>query len=189
VVSQAETLKAFPTVREELERLARGVYVAELVDAFTPEEQPSPELFWLLLDALRWLEAGEGPLLLRHTEMYLVGQVGYRPELFRCVVCQSPIAPNAHVFLPAQGGAACPGCRDKARGPVLPLSVEGLKALQYLQGHAYSVARRLRLSAALQRELEVVLQTYIRALLERELHSATFLERLRRFTASPPAAG
>ncbi|MBI4233978.1 MAG: DNA repair protein RecO [Chloroflexi bacterium] len=188
-VSQAETLRAFPGLRTNLDNLARGIYIAELVDAFTPDEHPNTPVFRLVLEALGRLEEGEGELLLRHFELHLLEHLGYRPELYTCVQCRSPITPNAHVFRPSLGGVVCLRCQGQGPGLVLPLSVDALKTLRYLQGHAYGDVRRLRLSPALARELERLSQTYFREQMERELRSAAFLETVRRTPPAPPAVG
>ena len=39
IVTQAETLEPLISLREDLERLGRGLYAAELVDRFTPDRQ------------------------------------------------------------------------------------------------------------------------------------------------------
>src|SRR5918996_5757274 len=55
IVTQAETVDAFPGLRDNLERLSRGLYCAELVDRLTPERSEGNPVFRLLQDTLSML--------------------------------------------------------------------------------------------------------------------------------------
>ncbi|MBA2124161.1 hypothetical protein B9J78_04410, partial [bacterium Unc6] len=63
---------------------------------------------------------------------------------------------------------------------VQPISVNALKVMRLLQRGDYATASRLRLVPELSRELERIIQGYIRYLLEREIKATGFLDRLRR---------
>ncbi|MFQ5988049.1 MAG: DNA repair protein RecO C-terminal domain-containing protein, partial [Dehalococcoidia bacterium] len=61
-----------------------------------------------------------------------------------------------------------------------PISLNALKVMRFLQKSEYAKARTVRLNAELARELEQTMRHYIRYLLEREVKSVEFLDRLRR---------
>ena len=63
-INQAEVLDGHRAVREDLDRLSQAIYMMELVDAITPEEQPNYPIYLLLLDTMRSLTEGASPLLL-----------------------------------------------------------------------------------------------------------------------------
>src|SRR5438445_11492344 len=48
IITQSETIESFLTLREDLQRVARGLYVAELVDRATPERAEQFPIFQLL---------------------------------------------------------------------------------------------------------------------------------------------
>jgi DNA repair protein RecO (recombination protein O) len=188
VVAGAETLRGFSLLRGDLEGTARALVCAELVDAFCPEEQAHPAVFALLLEALDWLEAGEGDRFLRYFELNLLQHLGYMPELHRCVTCQAPVLPDQHAFSPRLGGVVCFSCVGRglhggppggAPGPVSPLSLNGLKVLRHLQSHSYQEAMGLHLKPPLLGELERIMGSYISSLLERQRRAPAFLEELR----------
>ncbi|MSQ40579.1 MAG: DNA repair protein RecO [Dehalococcoidia bacterium] len=188
VVAQAHLLHSNLGLRESLEALACGWYLADLVDAFTPDEAPNPALYDLLVEALGWLEESPQPaLLLRWFELQLLGLAGYRPEVYRCVACRQPLASQGHAFSLPDGGVVCPDCRT-GQEALAPLSLTALKVLRYLIDNGFPQARRLRWEAPLSQEVEVFLAQYIRYILEREVRSAAFLHRLeawRRRSAAP----
>ncbi|MDP2953057.1 MAG: DNA repair protein RecO [Chloroflexota bacterium] len=179
VISQAQTLQSFLPLRQDLWRTACALYVAELVYQFTPEGAENYPLYRLLQNTLGWL--GEAPTLeptLRYFEMQLLEALGYRPQLYSCVSCHNPLEPQAHLFSPSGGGVLCPGCRS-AEPLSSPISLNALKVMRLLQKGEYAPAARLRLEPGLARELERLMRGYLRYLLEKEIKSTGFLDRLR----------
>jgi len=185
IVTQAQTLEVFRPLRESLERTGRALYVAELVDRFTPERQESYPVFRLLLETLRRL-AGEERLdiVLRFFEMRLLDHLGYRPQLERCVACDRPLEPVANNWSVESGGVVCPDC-----GPASPLSLNALKMMRLLQKGNYGDVARVRVTPALGAELERHLRQYLLYVLERDIRSVRFLDTLRRSGAAAPRAG
>ncbi len=177
VLTDVEAVQSFRGLRDDLQGLSRAMYVAELVDRFSIERSPNPAVYRMLVDALARLEETEGrELLLRHFEMNLLERSGYKPELLVCVDCRSTLEPADHYFSSANGGALCPACRVRADGSVIPISLNGMKVLRLLQRDAnFAAAAGLNIPPTLLAELERLLRSYIRYLVERELKSAEFV--------------
>ncbi len=179
IITQAQTITNFLPLKEDLERAASGLYVAELVDAFTAERAEDRALFDLVLDILTHLALSpRTDMVLRYSELHLLAQVGYRPELHRCGDCKAALQPRTNFFSPGHGGVLCHICgyhEPRAR----PLSLNALKVLRFWQDCDFATAEKVRLDTELAAELEAVLQEYIRFLLERQLKSVTWLERLK----------
>jgi DNA repair protein RecO (recombination protein O) len=73
----------------------------------------------------------------------------------------------------------CPACRKKE--PLSqPVSLNGLKVMRFLQESDYSKASRLSINQDLSRELEGLMRHFIRYILEREVKSVAWLDRLRK---------
>src|SRR2546426_4151852 len=107
IVTQAEGIENFLHVRSDLWHMTCGFYLVELVDRFLEEHTPHHEVYNLLLEALRVLDAdaidleqqqtaGTLPagqkhertqLLLRYFEIYLLTYIGYEPVLRTCAHC------------------------------------------------------------------------------------------------------
>ncbi len=180
IVTQAETIETFLPLRENLWRTTHAYYAAELLDRFTEEGIENRPLFDLLRAVLGWLSTGADlNLVTRFYELHLLALVGYRPQLFQCLGCRSPLEPVTNFFSPAEGGVLCPRCGEgQARAKEISLKV--LKVLRFMQTNDYSICRRLRLSQALHDQLEGIMQRYIIYLLERKLKSIEFLHLLQR---------
>ncbi len=184
IVTQAETVEAFPALRADLERLGRGLYCAELVDRLTPERSEGNPVFRLLGETLAMLsEEAEIDLAVRRFELRLLDELGYRPALERCAVCDRRLEAVTNYWSADAGGAVCPECADKGLVGE-PLSLNALKVLRLLQRSPFAEAARVRLSATLAGEVEARLAGYVRHVLERDVRSAHFLETLRREAAA-----
>ena len=177
VVNEAQLIQSYKGLREDLERLSKAIYIAELVDGFSVEQSSSYALYRLLLDALGWLETTtQADLLVRHFEIHLLVQSGVRPELYSCVECRSMLEPADHLFSCAHGGVLCPKCRVNSSQALIPISLNGMKVLRFiLREEEYAKIEVLKVSSDLLREIERTLRNYIRFLVERELKSADFM--------------
>jgi DNA repair protein RecO (recombination protein O) len=180
VVAGCETLESFQSLRDDLDRLSRALYAAELVDRLTPERSPAFATYRLLAETLRRLaEADDPDMVLRFTEMRLLDQAGFRPQLDACAACGGGIAPERQAFAPDAGGAVCPVCMPGAvSAPAL--SPDALKVLRLLQRGPYRDVMRVRMPAALAQEVERHLHSYIVSVLERDVNAAAFIQKLRR---------
>ena len=180
VVTGCETLESFQGIRDDLERLSRALYACELVDRMLPDRLPGYVTYRLLLDTLRRLENDENAdSVLRFFEMRLMDQSGFRPQLEVCVACSQALPPEQNFFAPQAGGVVCRACVPGLAGPRV-LSLNGLKVLRLLQRGPYNDIARLKMAPELAEEVERHLRSYIVTVLERDVNSAAFIEKLRR---------
>lgn len=180
IVTQAQTVHPFASLRQDLERIAWGCYLAELVGRLSPEQQENALAYQLLLEALAHLDQGRDPeMIARAFEVHVLGAMGYRPQVFRCVSCNQELEPRAQAFSSIMGGVLCPRCREQDRG-ARPLSLEALKVLRYIQRSGLSETERLQLGEACRLEVEELLYIFIRNILERDVNSVEFLGTLER---------
>ena len=180
IITQSETISSFLPLRNDLWRTSLALYAAEMVAQFTAENVENYRIYKLLLDTLHRLsETDNGDLTLRYFELNLLTHLGYKPELHHCLGCKSSLEPRGNFFSSSGGGVLCPACREKE--PLSqPISLNGLKVMRFLQESDYSKASRLSINQDLSRELEGLMRHFIRYILEREVKSVAWLDRLRR---------
>lgn len=182
VISQGEIQASFPSLRNDLERLARATYLCELVDRLTLERDASAsvEIFDLTLAALSLLEsATDYPDAIIHAyELRLLDILGYAPVLDRCVKCGEPLERRLIGFSPSLGGTLCNACRNRAQD-VLALSNESLTLVQTLQLTDGDALLTLQPSSRVRTEVDRALRWFIRTRADRDLKSADFLDQLR----------
>jgi DNA repair protein RecO (recombination protein O) len=179
IVTQAETVEPHAGLRNDLERLGRGLYCAELVDRLTPERSEGNPIFRLLQETLTQIsESPSYDLAVRRFELRLMDLLGYRPALMACAVCYAPLQPQSNYWSVSGGGAICPDCADDTLR-LAPLSLNALKMLRLLECGSFEDAARIRLSGELALELQTCLRDYVTYVLERDVRSARFVESLR----------
>lgn len=180
LVTQAETINAFPALRQDLKLWEYGCYVVELLDRFTYEEGENRAQYRLLVDTLtRLCSSPDAEMVLRYYEVRLLDLVGFRPQLFNCVQCGREIQAEDQYFSAELGGVLCPQCGQGAQG-VRPVSMRVLKYLRHFQRSSYAEAARARINSHEMREMEALMEYYLTYLLERGLNTLVFMRRLRR---------
>lgn len=178
IVTQSETLHSFIRLREDLQRTGCACYVAELLDRLAADQVENQPVFTLVLETLRRLNEGRGPEIAVHLyEMQLLGFLGYRPQLHRCVQCDAVLGPTANFFSAVAGGALCFTC-GRAQPTARAMTVNSFKVLRLLQAGDYATACRLRIDTPLQHELDGILRSHINYVLEGELKSVAVLKSL-----------
>ena len=186
IVTQAQTVENFPHLRDDLARLSRALYAAELVDRATEEREENFALYRLLLDTLRRLATRDDlDTVLRFFEMMLLAQLGYRPELRHCVECGADLDSARLSWAPGLGGIVGPECRPPDV-MLRPVSVGALQMLRLLQRGDFNALEGIEIDPDLAGELERHLREALHFALEREVRSAAFLDSVRR---PPKGAG
>ncbi|MBV8531626.1 MAG: DNA repair protein RecO [Candidatus Eremiobacteraeota bacterium] len=116
----------------EPERYAVAAVVAELVDAFCEPDLALPEVYALLMGAIRAISEMPGPrAVLPRFSLRLLDVLGLAPPLAACVRCGAPLASEI-VWLDGEaGGVIDVACRERWRDlPELrPEDVANLRAL------------------------------------------------------------
>jgi DNA repair protein RecO (recombination protein O) len=180
VVTGVAVKRAFLRLRDSLESAATAWYLAELADRSLEERHAAEPIYLLLRRAYELLEAGMAPgRVARWYEMRLADELGFRPEVDRCVECDRALeADGTFRWVPALGGVLCercPGPPAAAAG----LSLEALKLLKAYQRLDIEAIAALRLPALIEREVEDDLRAFVRHVLEREARSLGFLDEVR----------
>lgn len=171
VVTAAETLDPHLSLRSDLAAFGHASHIAEVLLRLTEDRQEQENAYDLLSGSLRLLSDGVDPFAVtRHFELALLAALGYRPEIYSCVVCKRALEPVANPFSAARGGFACTTCRDRQQYGVM-VSVNAQKYLRTLDRHGLAAAARLNVSDALATELERFATSYLQYLAERDLQS------------------
>lgn len=188
IITQVETIEPFTELRDDLDRMSRGLYACELLDRFTEPHHEHFDLYRLLLDTLRRVAARDDvDTPLRYFEMRLLDILGYRPELEACVSCREPLAAVTNYWTAGGGGVACPRCR-RDEATVRPISVNAVKVLRLLLHGSWNDVSRVTIEGDLAVELERALLEYARWVLERDVRSAAFIDVVRRPRLARPRA-
>lgn len=175
VFTQAETMKPFRRLREDLDRCASAVYCADLVERFTEMHQPQPQLFDTFTALLDALEDGAPLTVVRCFEVHLLALLGYELQLDACANCNEALYEGEALLSASAGGLVCGLCRQEA-GQGRIVSVQAIKALRFAQRVGPADFGRLRMDAGLERELQMTLGALLRYHLDYEVRSTKFVD-------------
>jgi DNA repair protein RecO (recombination protein O) len=166
LLTEAQVVRRFPRLRDDLSALYAAYYVAELLADWTEDYDPHPRVFDEAVETLAALGAHSvavGPRLARF-ELVLLRELGHGPALDNCAVCGGPVGGETTAFSAAAGGVICPRCRPRHRDS-RPLSAVCRHALKTLPGPTESVPE---LDRGVREELRQLLGHYITYLMGRK---------------------
>ena len=190
IVTQVEVQESFTHLRQDLNRLAHGLYLADLVDHSVEDHAPNPLLYELLLTGLRQVQTLPAPeLAARWFEVQILGDLGYAPNLQECAVCQAPLPGDfgrdeLFALSASLGGAVCPRhAHPESNEDHSGLGLGALRLLQTLENLGVEGGEVLgSLPTAGPKGLDqarLALRRSLRFRLERDLKSLEFLDSLR----------
>ena len=133
LLSQADTLDPIGSRLSDLARLAHAQAATELIDRLVWGEEPHPELFDLLaqaLDATSRAPIASLPALTIAFELQVASLLGYRPRLDACAGCGGALS-QRRLFSTVRGGLVCDRCAAAEPGTIR-LSADALAGLSLL---------------------------------------------------------
>jgi len=190
IVTQCEVQEAFTALRQNLPRLAHGLYLADLIDHSVEDDAPNFALFDLLLQGLFLTQTLPDPALAaRWLEVQLLRDLGYAPNLAECAVCHLPLPgafgrDDTFALSALMGGAICPLHAHPAHNEDhSALSLGALRLLLVLDALGPNARETLpALPTPGPKNLDLArlaLRRSLRLRLERDLKSLEFLDSLR----------
>lgn len=106
-LTEGDTIEPFAGVKDDYTRLVHGSAICDLFDHVTVEEDRSPLLLQIAIDALTWLSDVEDHRLelpLFYFQVKSAGCLGYRPHLSGCVLSGEALPDGRVWFSPEAGG-------------------------------------------------------------------------------------
>jgi len=122
VVTQVETITAHRALREHYGCVTHAVSMLEVVDQVAPEREPNPDLYRMLVGALRTLDEQPSPLVSTAFFWKVLALEGFQPVLDTCTRCGDDAGPFVAVDLD-EGGVLCDPCSSTAGRRVDPAAV------------------------------------------------------------------
>ncbi len=175
VVTQAVTMRAFPSLYVHLDRVVHAYQAAELVDNMVAERAESFGIFLLFVRFLASVDDGVDPrVALRHFELRLLAAAGYRPQLQECVACRQAVEPTLNFFSYRLGGVLCPRCGAKEPAAV-PVGVPTLKVLRLVERAGDPREIRVVIPGSVLQEVARLLREYLEQIIDRRLRSPDLL--------------
>ncbi len=180
VVTQADTIDPYTSIKNDLSKTAKALYIFELINRFSPEDEPMPALFRLTKKTLQLIQENDDLfLILRYFEFRLLKETGYKPNLVTCVQCGEEILPQDQFFSADLGGILCPKCGLRANA-VRKISVSALKYLRFIQRSPYYDLQKANPTRETQQEMESVMLYYLTYINEKKLNTPEFINQIQK---------
>lgn len=175
-IGSAITRETYPGVREDLNKLYYAGQALSLFNRLVKENQADERLFFLLG---RWLETlnefsveakdesnhysgfrkQDGELLLSFFILRLAAELGYKPEISKCLSCGKNILPGQNFFSLMEGGIICGACfadiRKKgiSENEFLTISDNCVKIVRFIMDNGLKMTGKLKIERKLAKEL------------------------------------
>jgi DNA repair protein RecO (recombination protein O) len=179
VVTQFQRLTETNTLGSDLRRAAVASVVVEVADKIMEERHAAPEMFTLVVDALRHLSQADtlASMELADFLVRVLAELGYIPEVGRCARCGGALGEAGLSFSALAGGVVCQDCGHHD-GAGRAVSARTVKILRVLVAGDRELFFRLRLDEEDNRVVEAVLESQLEHHLDRQLKSIDFLRRV-----------
>jgi len=177
-VEEAVAKELFLPLRGDLDRFSLASYFAQVTDVLAQENDPSPELLSLCLNAVYALSALNRPLELVKAafELRAACIAGYTPDCSGCAVCGNPFPER---FCVNGGTLLCAGCLPpEDAGLRLPLLPGTLDAMRYILSCDGKKLFSFRIGAEEEACLSGLTEAYLLTQLERGFFTLDFYKSL-----------
>lgn len=167
IITEAESLQSYDSIKENLERISVLFYVSELLDRLVEGDDKLNgwAVFELLSDFLQLVEQNGADAMfnfVRGFETKLLSLMGLSPELHRCVSCKKKLENGSLLFFDlSSGGIRCEECNNKTVTDSHPISPDSIKSLRFLYEQDLHNAPMLQLNDSLRAEVKKFNQAYL----------------------------
>ena len=132
-IGGAKSTNCFFGIKSDLEKLEVAGRSFAILNKIIKEHEVDHALFFLINDFLETLSDTnkniDFNLFLHAFILKLICKLGYRPELYSCVICRKDISPNGNYFDFKKGGLVCKKC-DKNKA--LTIHNDSIKLLRFI---------------------------------------------------------
>jgi len=168
-VTQCDALTTHRGLGEDIEKMAVGMSMVELISNIAHEEEENPELFSLLQESLAAVNsATKNPSnVLYYFELRLSHLLGFQPRFDDCISCRAPIfrgenAGEQVTYHLGRGGPLCAGC-SSVPGQTRKITVRNLRVLKSIsECDTYEAVIEIDIDYRAKEEINGFLWDYLR---------------------------
>ncbi|MFW5976825.1 MAG: DNA repair protein RecO [Bacillota bacterium] len=189
-INQINSKYSFAVLRENLDKMAYASYMAEIVEKVGMEDDPLPAIFSLLLSTFyKMRDISEEKLIYLNLifEIRVLAILGFKPEVTKCILCDNKIKLSSrNIFDISRGGMICQKCYQNIsagkfdnQGNTLALSGESFQVIKKILSLESVILKNLKISSEAVKEVESLVDKFIKYHLDITLKSKDFLYKIR----------
>ncbi|HGE73078.1 TPA: DNA repair protein RecO [Candidatus Poribacteria bacterium] len=176
-INSFDIIESFQKIKEDLLKMAYCSYIADLIQHVTPESEPDPDTFDLMLSAMYLIEStADAEMVVRAFEIRLLERIGLNPRLDSCIICSGEINDNTPKFSIQSGGVICGKCA-KLGHHAFNISYESLEIMRKMANIPLEVIPSLNILESNRQEIKKILMGFLSFHVDmKNLRSLGFLE-------------
>jgi len=119
ILTEAKLARRFRGAQKTLPRLYCGYYIAEMLNRWTNDDDPHPDLYDLSVATIERIDGTGDPIMaVTYFDARALRMLGHSPATSACVTCGDAVdrSPARVAFGYEQGGVLCVRCRSTHQG-------------------------------------------------------------------------
>ena len=163
-IGSAVSENCYPAIKSDLAKLQTAGQAVRVFNQLIKSSQEDKNLFNLLQEFLDIINAKQ-KLILDLILFYhffilkLLVQLGYKPRLYDCLVCQKKILPKNNIFNYARGGLTCSQCPRGQHS--LTISENCIKILRIVLNKRLANLVNIKIDQKLNKEIGKVISSFL----------------------------
>ena len=163
-IGAASSQNCFAGIKNDLIKLAIAGKAVNILNKLVKPEEADKEIFSLLKDFLKTLDCYDlkvsSDLWADFFTLKLMARLGYRPQLYNCVICHNKITPGQNLFDLSQGGLIGKECLDRKGNNTLTISDNGVKLLRAVIDNKFSQLNSFKIDNQLESEIKNIISSF-----------------------------
>jgi DNA repair protein RecO (recombination protein O) len=165
-IGAAISQNCYYNIKSDSEKTACAGQAANIFNKLIKPGERGERLFGLLLDFLETLNKNQlsiisYQLFYHFFTLNMLAELGYRPELYKCVICGNKILPDGNQFDFLKGGLVCAICQKNNKNKqVLPISADCIKVLRLAIESDLNKLIKLKISDKLIKEINNIIGSF-----------------------------
>lgn len=177
-LTDAILIEKFENLRKDLRKLNIAYKISEILDNLIKEQETDENIWQLLLEVFKKLDNLQFTIYNLQLVYYyffwnLFSLLGYKPELYFCVLCRKKLKPDNLYFNQKEGGIICQNCfKNVAFGK--KIKPEVVKILRIILERDLTFLSKIKFENKLLIPLKYVSENYLSYIFEKKYEVKIF---------------
>lgn len=189
-VTQCQSQKTFKALYKDITKTVTALWLLEIFDKYTYEEQNNENLFHLLEKTLESIEKSKKPLFLVESfKIKFLDLLGMLPEIARCSSCNKKWHKENIITL-EEGHLICENCQnirknEWSNSKNQNISFNMMKLIHFLKKEAYTDIEKIKLQPSEEQHLKKLSSFFFQGYINREIRSEKVINQMQLSSSLP----